>query len=134
MLFLDSSFYIVPAWFLFVGTSVGAIAGLAALVGILFLAGASTPVILYMLASLFVISLTGFGVLFTLFVFASPMLLTSAGLFILIPWIMWYYVPNNDSIDNGGTFADYLKNVYMAETVNSDNLCVAGSDQCDSSY
>ena len=89
MLFLDSSFYIVPTWLLFIGVSVGGIAALAGLVGILFAAGVSTPVILYMLASVFVISLTGFGVLFVLLFFSSPMLLGTAGLFILIPWIMW---------------------------------------------
>jgi hypothetical protein len=130
MLFLDSSFYIVPTWFLFISLSVGTILGLAALVGILFLAGVSTPIILYMLASIFVISLTGFGVLFVLLLFSSPMVLGTAGLFILIPYIMWLSIPNTDSEDNGGTFADYLKNVYSTEVINSDNLCVQGSDQC----
>jgi|TARA_B110001450_G_scaffold53516_1_gene50043 hypothetical protein len=56
MLFLDSSFYIVPAFLLFIGSSVGAILAALLLAVILTVAGVSTPVILYALATIFVLS------------------------------------------------------------------------------
>jgi len=130
MLFIDSSFYIIPAWFGFIGLSVGAVIGLFLLGLILFLVGINIPVILYALAAIVVIFASWLTALFLVILTFGPLGLFIAGLFILIPWLMWLTLPNTDK---DKSFLDYLKNVYSTEVINSDNTCLTG-ENCDANY
>lgn len=89
MLFLDSSFYIVPAFMLFIASSVGTIVAAALLASLLAVVGVSTPIILYTLGTCFVLSWTGLAAIALLATTTAPLWLGSIGLFFLIPWIMW---------------------------------------------
>ena len=89
MLFLDSSFYIVPGFMIFVGSSVGVIVAAALLAVLLAIAGVSTPIILYALGTCLVLSWTGLAAIALLATTTAPLWVGAIGLFFLIPWIMW---------------------------------------------
>ena len=123
MLFLDSSFYLIPALFGFVSIMTFGFLFLVATAGLLFLLGVNVPVILFAMASIVVGSAALLLALFISTIFFGPALLFTGVMFIFIPWVMWLSLPNSDS---DGSFADYLKNVYSDEVINSDNLCTTG--------
>ena len=131
MLFVDSSFYIIPAWFGFIGLSVGTVIGFVLLGLGLFLFGINIPIILYAFAAIAVIFASWATAIFWVIVLFGPLILFIASLFLLIPWLMWLSLPNSDK---DKSFLDYLKNVYSTEVINSDNTCVLGDTNCDSNY
>ena len=96
MLFADSSWYIVPTWFLFIALSFGGVFVMAILVGILVLAGVNIPIIAYTVAAIFASISFVLAAVFALILVFAPLTLSVAGLFLLIPWIMWMSLPNTD--------------------------------------
>jgi hypothetical protein len=94
MLFIDSSFYIIPTFFAFIGLSAGTVLFFVALGLFLFLVGVNTPVILYTLATILVFSSVWLAALFFLILLFAPLGLLVGSLFVLIPWIMWLTLDN----------------------------------------
>lgn len=89
MLFVDSSYYLGLGLLGFVTLFGGSILALGLFGLFLWLVGVSLPIILYTVASLMIAWSFAAMAFFLLLVFGSPFILGTAGLFILVPWIMW---------------------------------------------